>query len=665
MLEAIGFGFNLPEWPNVTVDRISATWHGRVGVVTSPPSTEDYVALFYNGFPATAPFMVTPVRTPPVSWSTGGSFGNVTYPQPTEDQTWGLGVGGWDPSDINSANFGVLISLQNPSAGPVTYDVSCVILVVEYHEESTPPVTTGIPTPVTTASSPTPTPTPPPTTGIPTSTTTTGIASTITEPTTASASASASASGITDTTTPTPISSSSDGAVDDITLAALLMVLASAIFYIVMVIIVAILLLRRGNKKKTASKGDEGPDEGGSEEELGLVRGGIGGSESSSGSASSSANTTTSSSSSSSGEGGIGGTGSRNRLKKGGSSANTTERDLMCSIIQRVTIENRIGKGNYGEVYLGKWDQTEVACKTFKGASSESVASEINLLSQMNHENVVRIFGIYHNTTISDGKMSETDYMVMEYLSKGDLRSFLIKEGETSQNVGIDELIEISWGIATGMKYLHENGIIHRDLAARNILLTNKDGKWIPKVSDFGMGRKLTEDSDIYDSKSDDPYPVKWSPPEVIQKSSFSKKSDVWSFGITLWEIFTYGKKPFGTMGNVKAAEQITGTGFELERPVQCPLLIYSDCIRKCCSHHAKDRPNFDSICDFLGDIKSQSNPKSVSYDAGGGSSEPPLPQIPSSMNNNNNEDEEEEEEEETKTPQEEPLYHNVTIFHQ
>lgn len=299
---------------------------------------------------------------------------------------------------------------------------------------------------------------------------------------------------------------------------------------------------------------------------------------------------------------------------------NTTERDLLCSIIRPVAIKERIGKGNYGEVYLGTWSQTEVACKTFKGADSESVASEINLLSQLNHENVVRIFGIYHHVDLSNGEGADgTDYMVMEYLSKGDLRSFLIREGETSQRVGIDELIEISWGVANGMKYLHESGIIHRDLAARNILLTNKDGKWIPKVSDFGMGRKLSEDSDIYDSKSDAQFPVKWCPPEVVRKSSFSKKSDVWSFGITVWEIFSYGDKPFGTMTNVEAAEKICDVGFEAERPSQCPVRIHAECVTKCCEYRAEDRPDFDSICGVLGAIRSTTTrtERPPSYDIG------------------------------------------------
>lgn len=140
------------------------------------------------------------------------------------------------------------------------------------------------------------------------------------------------------------------------------------------------------------------------------------------------------------------------------------------------------------------------------------------------------------------------------------------------------------------MLYLSEKKIIHRDLAIRNLLVTihGQNNKYLIKIADFGLSRNI--DTNYYQA-SNSVFPVKWTAPEAVEKGKFSSMSDVWSFGIVLWELFTYGKIPYPGMSNQEVIEKVSN-GYRLPPPKNCPPNII-ELMNKCWSYNPKERPNF------------------------------------------------------------------------
>jgi len=145
--------------------------------------------------------------------------------------------------------------------------------------------------------------------------------------------------------------------------------------------------------------------------------------------------------------------------------------------------------------------------------------------------------------------------------------------------------------VAAGMVFLEENNIVHRDLALRNVLVGGQPN-YIIKVSDFGLSR-ATGDSGIYKSESR-AIPFKWCSPEIIQKGIYTHKSDVWAFGILVWELFSNGNLPYQGMTNPEASEKVL-QGFRMSSPENCPEAIYK-LMLKCWSLYPEDRPSFHDI---------------------------------------------------------------------
>eukprot|EP01114_Cavostelium_apophysatum_P004923 TRINITY_DN1539_c0_g1_i1.p1 TRINITY_DN1539_c0_g1~~TRINITY_DN1539_c0_g1_i1.p1 ORF type:complete len:227 (-),score=35.16 TRINITY_DN1539_c0_g1_i1:102-704(-) len=154
-----------------------------------------------------------------------------------------------------------------------------------------------------------------------------------------------------------------------------------------------------------------------------------------------------------------------------------------------------------------------------------------------------------------------------------------------------EDLTRLAVDAAAGMRYLEEKGVIHRDLALRNLLI----GKGGPlKVADFGLSRMASEGTYVVTNNKDIKVPVKWTAPEAIEHQQYSHASDAWSFGVMLWELFSYGQIPYNMMGNGEAMEAIKG-GYRLERPKDCPPQIYRLMLR-CWHINPKDRPTFAQI---------------------------------------------------------------------
>ncbi|KYO46506.1 ephrin type-A receptor 1 isoform X1 [Alligator mississippiensis] len=262
----------------------------------------------------------------------------------------------------------------------------------------------------------------------------------------------------------------------------------------------------------------------------------------------------------------------------------TRELDVSC-----VTMENVIGEGEFGEVFLGSLhlpgrESITVAIKTLKSTYSDSqrwnFLREATIMGQFNHPNIVRLEGVVTKR--------RPMMIITEYMENGALDAFLQKNEEKLKPV---QLVSMLQGIASGMTYLSDRNYVHRDLAARNILVTHN---LQCKVSDFGLSQIREADVEgIYKTKGGK-IPIRWTAPEAIAHQIFTSASDVWSFGIVMWEVLSFGDKPYGDMMNQEVMKSIED-GYRLPPPVDCPSILY-ELMKSCWLHDCLQRPRFQEI---------------------------------------------------------------------
>ncbi|XP_061659157.1 ephrin type-B receptor 4a [Syngnathoides biaculeatus] len=260
-----------------------------------------------------------------------------------------------------------------------------------------------------------------------------------------------------------------------------------------------------------------------------------------------------------------------------------------------VKIEEVIGAGEFGEVCRGRLrvpgkKENYVAIKTLKGGYTEKqrrdFLSEASIMGQFQHPNIIHLEGII---TASCPVM-----ILTEFMENGALDSFL--RLNDSQFTPI-QLVGMLRGIASGMKYLAEMSYVHRDLAARNILINSN---LVCKVSDFGLSRFLQENSSdpTYTSSLGGKIPIRWTAPEAIAFRKFTSASDVWSYGIVMWEVMSFGERPYWDMSNqdvINAIEQ----DYRLPPPPDCPTHLHQlmlDCWQK----DRSARPRFAELVSSL-----------------------------------------------------------------
>uniref|UniRef100_A0A672H3G8 receptor protein-tyrosine kinase n=1 Tax=Salarias fasciatus TaxID=181472 RepID=A0A672H3G8_SALFA len=260
-----------------------------------------------------------------------------------------------------------------------------------------------------------------------------------------------------------------------------------------------------------------------------------------------------------------------------------------------VKIEEVIGAGEFGEVCRGRLrvpgkKENYVAIKTLKGGYTEKqrrdFLSEASIMGQFQHPNIIHLEGII---TASCPVM-----ILTEFMENGALDSFL--RLNDSQFTPI-QLVGMLRGIASGMKYLAEMSYVHRDLAARNILINSN---LVCKVSDFGLSRFLQENSSdpTYTSSLGGKIPIRWTAPEAIAFRKFTSASDVWSYGIVMWEVMSFGERPYWDMSNqdvINAIEQ----DYRLPPPPDCPTHLHQlmlDCWQK----DRSARPRFTDLVSAL-----------------------------------------------------------------
>eukprot|EP01113_Clastostelium_recurvatum_P031502 TRINITY_DN3939_c0_g1_i2.p1 TRINITY_DN3939_c0_g1~~TRINITY_DN3939_c0_g1_i2.p1 ORF type:complete len:1097 (-),score=195.72 TRINITY_DN3939_c0_g1_i2:87-3377(-) len=250
-----------------------------------------------------------------------------------------------------------------------------------------------------------------------------------------------------------------------------------------------------------------------------------------------------------------------------------------------VKILEKLGDGSSGIVFRGEWRGISVAIKELQHVSPAKSAAfydEAELMKTISpHPNVLQLYGV----------VTEPRFLIVtEFMDQGGLHAKLVDQKR--QPLPLDLLKRIVMSVALGMNHLHEEGIIHRDLAARNILV-NKS--WDVKVADFGMSREATLEQESQQTQST-VGPLKWMSPESILNRQYSKKSDVWSFGVVVWEVFHFGRTPYSPLSAVQAAMAVARDGLrlEIENPNVPPL--YAELMHSCWQVDPAARPDFKAI---------------------------------------------------------------------
>ncbi|XP_057637321.1 leukocyte tyrosine kinase receptor isoform X1 [Chionomys nivalis] len=268
-----------------------------------------------------------------------------------------------------------------------------------------------------------------------------------------------------------------------------------------------------------------------------------------------------------------------------------------------VTLLRALGHGAFGEVYEGlviglpgDSSPLQVAIKTLPELCSRQdeldFLMEALIISKFSHQNIVRCVGLSFQAA--------PRLILLELMSGGDMKSFLrhsrAHPGQPSP-LAMQDLLQLAQDIAQGCHYLEENHFIHRDIAARNCLLSCTGPSRVAKIGDFGMARDIYRAS-YYRKGGRALLPVKWMPPEALLEGIFTSKTDSWSFGVLLWEIFSLGYMPYPGHTNQEVLDFIV-TGNRMDPPRNCPGPVYR-IMTQCWQHQPELRPDFASILERL-----------------------------------------------------------------
>ncbi|KAJ3608905.1 hypothetical protein NHX12_023433 [Muraenolepis orangiensis] len=298
----------------------------------------------------------------------------------------------------------------------------------------------------------------------------------------------------------------------------------------------------------------------------------------------------------------------------------------------RIELGRCIGEGQFGDVHQGVYNSPDnpnlsVAIKTCKNCTSDSVREkflqEALTMRQFDHPHIVKLIGVITENPV---------WIIMELCTLGELRSFLQVR---KYSLDLASLILFSYQLSTALAYLESKRFVHRDIAARNVLVSSMD---CVMLGDFGLSRYM-EDSSYYKA-SKGKLPIKWMAPESINFRRFTSASDVWMFGVCMWEILMYGIKPFQGVKNNDVIGRIEN-GERLAMPPQCPPTLYS-LMTKCWSYDPSKRPRFTELKTQLSTVLEEEKQQmeerqrmemrrqvNVSWDSGGSEDAPPKPSRP------------------------------------
>uniref|UniRef100_A0A8R1HZ52 receptor protein-tyrosine kinase n=1 Tax=Caenorhabditis japonica TaxID=281687 RepID=A0A8R1HZ52_CAEJA len=285
-----------------------------------------------------------------------------------------------------------------------------------------------------------------------------------------------------------------------------------------------------------------------------------------------------------------------------------------------IKIHEKIGSGQFGEVYCASWEKTgerSLAVKALKQFDHE-LEKEARTIFRLDHPNIVKMYGMSRDT--------KNLLLVFEHMNLGNLKQYLSERKPNPEYVQWPpvltdgdakkvcceyipwltplEVKKISFEIVKGVKYLVEQQVVHRDLAARNILVSGANDRGCRtaadrppikvKISDFGMSRRLYSHQDYYTMDHSGAVPVRWLSPEAIVESKFTFSSDIWALGVTMWEIYAYGGTPFDGLSNHEVYNY-TMSGVRPRYPLNCPKEMY-DLMNECWIHEPKERPTVTQL---------------------------------------------------------------------
>ncbi|KAL7670920.1 hypothetical protein ACOME3_005835 [Neoechinorhynchus agilis] len=259
-----------------------------------------------------------------------------------------------------------------------------------------------------------------------------------------------------------------------------------------------------------------------------------------------------------------------------------------------IRLINKIGSGNYGEVWKGKYKGQTVAIKAMKSTSMDDrkklpknwdFLEEARVMKKLKHEKIVKLYGV--------STVQEPFFIIVEYLLNGNLLHYL--RSDMGQQLKLPKLVSVAAQICEGMSYLEKKHYVHCDLAARNIFVGES---LLVKIGDFGLARMV--ESGALKVESQTQFPIKWTAPEAATCKVYTIKSDVWSFGVLLFELITKGAVPYPTMSNQETLQKVS-RGYRIPRPSNCPDGYYSIMLR-CWNATPELRPTFDYLYDIFDD---------------------------------------------------------------
>jgi c-src tyrosine kinase len=259
---------------------------------------------------------------------------------------------------------------------------------------------------------------------------------------------------------------------------------------------------------------------------------------------------------------------------------------------QDIELLESLGKGEFGEVRLGLLRGEKVAVKVLKDSSkaAQKFLAEASLMTSLKHANLVQLLGV-----VLEGR---NIYLVTEYMSKGSLLDYLRSRGRL--HVTKSDQINFAYDTCAGMEYLEKRRVVHRDLAARNVLISEEG---IAKVADFGLAWR----EEAVASESSGKLPIKWTAPEALKKNKFSNKSDMWSFGVLLWEIYSFGRVPYPRIHLQDVLKKVEH-GYVMDSPDGCPPPVY-ELMKKAWNLNGEMRPSFHDVRVLLGQLRSATAP--------------------------------------------------------
>ncbi|XP_060614199.2 insulin receptor-related protein [Anolis sagrei] len=277
---------------------------------------------------------------------------------------------------------------------------------------------------------------------------------------------------------------------------------------------------------------------------------------------------------------------------------------------EKITVLRELGQGSFGMVYEGiardiegEGQETRVALKTVNELATMreriEFLKEASVMKAFRCHHVVRLLGV-----VSQGQPA---LVIMELMMRGDLKSFLRSlRPEAENNPGLPppslkEMIQMAGEIADGMAYLNAKKFVHRDLAARNCMVSED---FTVKIGDFGMTRDIYE-TDYYRKSGKGLLPVRWMSPEALKDGLFNTHSDIWSFGVVLWEIATLAEQPYQGMSNEQVLHFVMDNGV-LEKPENCPEKLH-ELMTWCWRQNPRLRPSFIQILESIKEDMSSS----------------------------------------------------------